>query len=347
VPAAAPRHPCGQRLIMFNNIYIEEQVAAHPRSRAICERFPQATQISCERYGEVFNPKSQDFRLQKRNPSLILAHKHNGRLLETPEGYGIGGSNNYYFSHMLNCLYDCRYCFLQGMYRSANYVLYVNYEDFTKDIDATLAQANNEPCWFFSGYDCDSLVLEPVSGFAEHFLPFFAERPAAHIELRTKSTQIRSLLKQPAIPNAVIAFSFTPAEVHAALEHKVPTIERRIEAMQKLQHAGWPVGLRFDPMIYHPDYQQQYTRLFAQLFGPLDTTRLHSVSLGPFRLPRTYFRNIVRLYPDEALFAGNFTETAGMISYPQSLEREMTDFCTGELLQHVPEAALFPCGLAA
>ena len=248
---------------------------------------------------------------------------------------------------MLNCLYDCRYCFLQGMYRSANYVLYVNYEDFTGDIDTVLAQADNEPCWFFSGYDCDSLVLEPVSGFAEHFLPFFAERPAAHIELRTKSTQIRSLLRQPAIPNAVIAFSFTPAEVHAALEHKVPTIERRVEAMQKLQHAGWPVGLRFDPMIYHPDYQQQYTRLFAQLFGPLDTTRLHSVSLGPFRLPRTYFRNIVRLYPDEALFAGNLTETAGMISYPQSLERDMTDFCTGELLKHVPESALFPCGLAA
>ena len=46
---------------------------------------------------------------------------------------------------MLNCLYDCRYCFLQGMYRSANYVLYVNYEDFTKDIDTLLEQADNEP----------------------------------------------------------------------------------------------------------------------------------------------------------------------------------------------------------
>ena len=332
---------------MFSNLYIEEQVAAHPRTRAICKRFPQATQISCERYGEVFNPKSQDFRLQKRRPSLILAHKHDGRVLETPEGYGIGGTKNYYFSHMLNCLYDCRYCFLQGMYRSANYVLYVNYEDFTRDIDTLLEQANNEPCWFFSGYDCDSLVLEPGSGFAEHFLPLFAERPAAHIELRTKSTQIRSLLKQPPVPNAVIAFSFTPAEIHAVLEHKVPTIERRIEAMQKLQQAGWLLGLRFDPLICHPDYRQQYSRLFEQVCRPLDTSRLHSVSLGPFRLPRTYFRNIVRLYPDEALFAGNLTETAGMISYPQSLERDMTDFCTGELLKHVPESALFPCGLAA
>ncbi|MCK5382649.1 MAG: DNA photolyase, partial [Gammaproteobacteria bacterium] len=254
---------------------------------------------------------------------------------------------NYYFSHMLNCLYDCRYCFLQGMYRSAHYVLYVNYEDFGKDIGTALEQSNNEPCWFFSGYDCDSLVLEPVSGFVEDFLPFFAERPAAHIELRTKSTQIRSLLKHPPIPNAVVAFSFTPAEMHAALEHKVPTIERRVEAMLKLQQAGWLIGLRFDPLIYEDNYQQQYASLFEQVCSPLDTGQLHSVSLGPFRLPRTYFKNIVRLYPDEALFAGNFTETGGMVSYPESLEHEMTDFCTRELLKHVPGTALFPCRLAA
>ena len=28
---------------------------------------------------------------------------------------------DWYFSHMLNCLYDCRYCFLQGMSRNHCY----------------------------------------------------------------------------------------------------------------------------------------------------------------------------------------------------------------------------------
>ena len=331
---------------MFTTIYIEAQVADHPRTREICARFPQATQVHCERYGEVFNPKAQDFRLQKRKPALILAHKHDRHVLEAPAGYGIGGRHNYYFSHMLNCLYDCRYCFLQGMYRSAHYVLYVNYEDFGKGMDAILGNTD-EPCWFFSGYDCDSLALEPVSAFVQHFLPFFAKRPAAHLELRTKSTQIRSLLKHDPVANAVVAFSFTPAEIHASLEHRVPTVERRLEAMQTLQQAGWQLGLRFDPLIYQHDYRQQYTRLFEQIFSQLDGGQLHSVSLGPFRLPRTYFKNIVRLYPDEPLFAGSFAQTGGMISYPQPLENEMTGFCTRELRKHVPEAVLFPCTLAA
>ena len=33
---------------------------------------------------------------------------------------------------MYNCLFDCRYCFLQGMYNSSNFVIFVNYEDFFK-----------------------------------------------------------------------------------------------------------------------------------------------------------------------------------------------------------------------
>jgi spore photoproduct lyase len=131
---------------VFNIIYIEKQVADHPRTQDICARFPDATRVECDRYGEVFNPNSQDFRLQKRKPSLILAHKHKGRVLEAPGGYGLGSHRNWYFSHMLNCLYDCRYCFLQGMYRSAHYVLHVNYEDFGTDIDTILAAADGEPC---------------------------------------------------------------------------------------------------------------------------------------------------------------------------------------------------------
>lgn len=332
---------------MISTIYIEEQIYDHPRTRMICKRFPRAAQVLCRRYGEVFNPGAQDFRLQKRRPSLILARKHARRVLPTPIGYGIGGSNNHYFSHMLNCLYDCRYCFLQGMYRSAHYVLFVNYEEFCADMDERLSQADGEPVWFYSGYDCDSLALEPVSSFLGHFLPWFAVRPHAHLELRTKSTQIRRLLQAEPLPNLVVAFSFTPEEMHLELEHKVPDNERRLAAMQHLQAAGWPLGLRFDPLLYHPDFRNRYRRLFRWLFSRLDATRLHSVSLGTLRLPHDYFRKIVRLYPDEPLFAGSFSCRNGMVSYPAGVESELVDFCTEELLQYVPESLLFPCSRAA
>ena len=134
---------------MLETIYVEDAVASHPRAQSILARFPKAAVIPVIRYGEVFNRNHQSFRLQKRKPSLILAEKQGNRVLPAPGGYGIGSAQNFYFSHVLNCLYDCRYCFLQGMYRSAHYVWFVNYEDFQDAITSTASAHPDEDVYFF------------------------------------------------------------------------------------------------------------------------------------------------------------------------------------------------------
>ncbi len=328
---------------MIDSIYIEDSILQHPRVKSICARFPKARQISCERYGEVFNPKAQNFRLQKQRPALILAEKYKNFALPAPAGYGIGVTKNYYFSHMLNCLYDCRYCFLQGMYQSANYVLFVNYEDYQDEIRQISRQHADEVVHFFSGYDCDSLALEPVTGFAEHFLPFFEELPNAWLELRTKSTQIRSLLQQTPNPRCVVAFSLAPDEIAAKVEHKAPSMERRLDALCKLQEQGWPLGLRFDPLIYQSGYERQYRQLFEQVFSKIRLESLHSVSLGVFRLPEKYFKKIHKLYPQEKLFASPLQTKQGMTSYRVDLEQEMMQTCSQLLLKYIPQEKFFPC----
>ncbi len=332
---------------MIETIYIERGIIEHTRTQEVCARFPRAQRIVCDRYGEIFNLRRQNFRLQKSNPALIIATKHAGHVLKVPQGYGVGGEHNYYFSHMLNCLYDCRYCFLQGMFRSAHYVLFVNYEDFEQAMDNTLTRHDDHVCWFFSGYDCDSLVLEPVTGFVQHILTFFAARPQAWLELRTKSTQIRSLLNNAPLNNVVIAFSFTPQAISASLEHKTPSVSKRIDAMCRLQAAGWKVGLRFDPLIYADEYKTQYQELFVNIFSRLQASNLHSVSLGAFRLPPDYHRNIVKLYPDEPLFAGPLLEHSGMVSYSTELEHAMLEFCTAELMKYIDPDIFYPCTQAA
>jgi spore photoproduct lyase len=328
---------------MIETIYIEENIVQHPRVIEIMTRFPQARKIICGRYGEVFNPKAQNFRLQKQKPALILAEKYKNFTMPVPLGYGIGASRNFYFSHMLNCLYDCRYCFLQGMYQSANYVLFINYEDFQDEIKQRCAETPTEAVHFFSGYDCDSLALEPVTGCAEQFLPIFEAIPNAWLELRTKSTQVRSLLSREAFPRCIVAFSLNPDEIATKVEAKAPSLERRLDALLKLQAHGWQIGLRFDPMIYQLGYQQQYQHLFEQVFSVIKLESLHSVSLGAFRLPEKYFKKVHKLFPDEKLFVSPLENNQGMISYKEALEQEMTNFCTEKLLRYIPKELFFPC----
>jgi spore photoproduct lyase len=327
-------------------IYVEEEILNHPRALQIQERFPDAEVVPCSRYGEIFNRRAQHFRLQKRRPSLILAKKHRNFVHEAPEGFGIEGTRSLVFSHMHNCIYDCRYCFLQGLYRSAHYVVFVNYEDFQWALEEKIRGAGTETLWFYSGYECDSLALEPVTRFAASFVPFFARFPQAFLELRTKSTQIKSLLDLEALPNVVVAFSFTPEEIQASVEHLTPSVDRRIRAMERLQERGWRLGLRFDPLIYHEDFRAQYRRLYGQVFDAVRPQSLHSVSLGPFRLPPDYFRTAARLYPDDPLLAGPFEEEGSSVGYRRDLEEEMVGFCREELLRHVPGEIFFP-GLSA
>ncbi len=328
---------------MVDSIYIESAVASQARTQDIARRYPKATLIEIERYGEVFNSHSQNFRIQKQNPSLILAAKQNKKVMPTPAQYETGGGAHYYFSHMLNCVYDCRYCFLQGMLRSASYLVFVNYDDFLDEIREIAEQHKDEakPTWFFSGYDCDSLAYEPVTGFAEHFVPAFKDIPNAVLELRTKSTQVRSLLKQTAQDNVVVAYSLSPKRVAQEVELGAPSLAKRIEALAKLQEHGWRIGLRFDPIIWHQDYLADYAEMIEGVFSQLDAERIDSLTIGGFRLPKGFYKTMHKLHPDHWLFSAGLSEQEGMVTYSSEIESQVLT-SVGELCEpHISVDKIF------
>ena len=213
-------------------------------------------------HGEIFNRNNQSFRIQKSKPALILATKKNKKVLPVPKGLEIG-EPSYYFSHMLNCLYDCRYCFLQGMFKSANYIIFVNYEDFHEEI-IQKADKNGGRAFFFSGYDCDSLAMEPITDFVKSFLPVFEKLQNSTLELRTKSTQIRSLLEITPLNNVICSFSLNPQEIIERFEKKTPSLESRLNSILKLSSAGWRIGLRFDPVIATNNFRKIYESCFRK-----------------------------------------------------------------------------------
>jgi len=328
---------------MIDTIYYENSISEHERTKEIMKRFPKAFSIPCENHKEIFNPKGQNFRLQKKKPSLILAEKKDNFALPIPETYGIGGKYNFYFSHMLNCLYDCRYCFLQGMYPSSHYLLFINYEDFLSDIQNKTNQHPGRPTWFFSGYDCDSLALDSISAFLESFIPFFQKETNAHLELRTKSVNIKPLLRYEPLENVVAAFSFTPKELSIQLEHGVPSVESRIQAIKKITDAGWQVGLRIDPLIDCHDFDQRYKILFEDIFSTIPVEKIHSVSIGAFRMPVNFFKKIEKLYPEEKLFTGSLEKRGSSISYSLEIEQKKKETCKNLLLEHIPREKIFDC----
>ena len=102
----------------INTVYVENDIKNNTNTLNILQRIEFNEIIYCNKHTEVFNPKNQNFRIQKLQPSLILAKKHKNFILKVPKTFSIGFKKNYYFSHMLNCLYYCciafcKVCFIQ------------------------------------------------------------------------------------------------------------------------------------------------------------------------------------------------------------------------------------------
>ena len=330
---------------MINTIYIEKKIRYHDRTLSIISKFKKPRIIYIDKYTEIFNKKNQNFRLQKSDPSLILAYKHDNFVLNAPKGFGIGSTKNFYFSHMYNCIYDCRYCFLQGMYSSANYVIFVNFEDFDISIKKTIEKNVNSKLTFFSGYDCDSLALENVTGFAKHILSIFRKYPQIEIEFRTKSIQKEPFLSVKPMPNVILAYSLMPELMSNSLDNKAPSISKRIRVISELASKGWKIGLRFDPLIYGENWKELYQELLENIYNNVFLDNLHSVSFGSLRFPKRMFKDIFKLYPNEPLFTSPLSLNNKMISYDIEIEEEMTSFCKNLSLKYINEDQIFKCSI--
>ena len=362
-------------------IYLEQSVRHHPRAAAIIKRFNNPCIIECDNYREIFNPKRNNFRLQKNHPALIIARKEKDWVQHSP--YGIGGKHNFYFSHMLNCMYDCSYCFLQAMYSSAHYVIFINYEDFFTAIEKQVQQvqqskggekrviknktrqenggngkeanesgtngkgaeqekAKSEECFFFSGYDCDSLAYEPTSKFVAEALPFFAKQPNAWLELRTKSLQVKTLLQQTAIPNCIVAFSMAPDAVARQYEKGTPTPSKRLLAMKKLVQRDWKIGARLDPLIWHDKWQESYSELIEQLAAAVPNKAMHSITLGTLRFPRSMAATMSRHYPTAPFLVNKMITTDSALQMQKAAHDEMIELCRSRLSQNYDDAKIIP-----
>lgn len=248
---------------------------------------------------------------------------------------------SFYFSPLYNCLFDCSYCFLQGFFRSAHLLLFVNFEEYFHQIEERVKENSKETIFFFSGYECDSLGCEHISSFLREFLPFFEKKKESFFELRTKSNQIAPLINRQPIEHCIIAFSLTPSCIAKAFEKRAPSLEQRIQAMRDLQQTGWKIALRFDPLIYYQGFEEGYEELFSTLFSTIDAGEVHSATIGSLRYPKDVYKNMRRLDLSPELLAPLFENEEKIFGYTKEIKEKLFSFCEEKLSLFLPKEKIF------
>lgn len=292
---------------MFNNIYIEKDILDLPYTKSILKRFKNNNQIIINEYTDIWGKVKKPYLQKRDNLNLFLARKKGQLIKEAPDAYGLGGDKHYYFIHAYNCIYECEYCYLQGYFNSPDIVLFVNHNEIIEQMAEIIK--TNPDCWFHAGEFSDSLALTNLTGELEEYFNFFHKHKNAKLELRSKSTNISSLLKLEPSPNIIISFSISSDASSKQFDHKCPISSKRIDAIKKLINHGHRVGIHFDPIIYTKDFELEYSEIIQKLTEVVPNNQLEYISIGVVRFTKESLHQFEYNYPESQIFQQEFIKS--------------------------------------
>ena len=325
----------------FSVVYVEEAALSLPRTRQILAKLPGAEVIRCRDYREVFNRPHQSPALQKHAQALILAVSDRPRLYPgAPVCQDFGNERFYYTSDVMNCVFDCEYCYLQGMYPSGHVVVFVNPEDTFRELDTILCDGDPRGVYVCISYDTDLLALEPLLGFVAEWITYAENHPTLTLELRTKAASAAVLRALPVSSRLILALTLSPEPVIRAMEHHTPSLSARLALAREAMDLGWKVRLCFDPMLAVYDAVTVYSAMFDEVFSALPPERVWDVSVGLFRISREYLKEMRNRRPCKVTYYP-YELSEGVYRYPKAVGEPLIALAVERLAQVIPRERIF------
>ena len=322
-------------------MYVEADLTDHPTVQEFQNRF-HLDPIILSDFQEIWGRYKKPY-LQKRDKLNIFFAKKKGQLIkETPDAYGLGRGKHFYHIHAYNCIYECEYCYLQGYFHTPDLVLFLNHEDIINEMTTALT---GEPVWFHAGEFSDSLALSHLTKELGYYHRFCEKHPEAFIELRTKSANIKELMKLSPLPNLITSFSLSPESIAESIDRKTPSIKSRIEAMRRLQEGGFQIALHLDPIIYDENFKIRYEELITELLKAGLLEKISYISLGVVRFTSDVHKEVKRNYPDSIIHHEKMVESFDhKIRYQKPMRQWMLGTVKEILLQtQVPAEKIYFC----
>ncbi len=323
----------------FSHIYVEKEVMEFSRTRQILEKFPDAVIVEIDHYKDVFCRNRQNYVMQHKAQNMIIAAKHGDLIYKgAPVCQSFGNEYFYYTSCMMNCIYDCEYCYLKGMYPSGNMVVFVNIEDIFRRVEEILKV---HPVYLCVSYDTDIMAMEQITGYTAEWIEFARKHENLKIEIRTKCANLTLLDKICPPKNVIFAFTLSPDAVISEYEHGTPPFSSRMLCVKKAVRNGFQVRLCFDPVIYCGDWKMHYKNMLTTVLDEVNPEKIVDVSVGSFRVSQDYLKKMRKNQPYSSVVQFPYENEKGVYHYPKELMEEMEMYMVTELTKQIPEEKIF------
>ncbi|WP_339004927.1 spore photoproduct lyase [Fusobacterium polymorphum] len=318
----------------FSHIYVEKKILNNKNTLEILSKFKDAKIIEIDNYKEVFSSNNQDFHLQKLGQKLILASNKPNMIYEgAVVCESFENDNFYYTSSIINCIYDCEYCYLQGVYSSGNIVIFVDIENVFEEVEELYNKLKT--LYLCVSYDTDLLAIESICGFSEKWYYFIENKKDLKIELRTKSGNIDKFLNLKPLDNFIIAFTLSPENIALRNEKYTASFKNRVRAIKELQEKGWKVRICIDPLIYSDNFEKNYSQMIEYLFNEIDKEKVIDISIGVFRISKEYLKKMRNQNQNSEILYYPFECIDGVYTYSDKTKSYMINFIKEQFLKYI------------
>ena len=209
------------------------------------------------------------------------------------------------------CHFRCAYCNLGHIAE-----LYVNLEDWVEEIEKSFGKMVKSPAQSLFQWDngSDIVCWEPEYGGSKLLIDLFARQPDKYLELYVgKSDHVDFLLDYDHRGHTTCCWSLSHETQSREVELRSASMEARLRSARKCQEAGYPVRIRFSPMVPTTGWEKDIRHMVQRLFEEI---RPEVITIEPLR-----FYTYKQLCADFAPGVIDAEFLAGMKSLPETAQQ--------------------------
>ena len=254
-------------MFMPKEILYEENITNYKLGQELLEKYKDVPQMIIENHNNIPEMRCRgncDFTDMKKDLIIGIRKTHkfvpNHKTSDFLVPYTSSG-----------CTAMCMYCYLVCNYNKCSYLrLFVNREEMLNKIIKTSNQSEKE-LTFEIGSNSDLILENTITNNLEWTIPNFANNNRGYLTFPTKFDMVEPILNLDHKGRVIVRMSVNPENIIRRVEFGTSDLENRVKAINKLQEAGYKVGILIAPIIFVDNWKEEYENLLIFLKENLST----------------------------------------------------------------------------
>ena len=313
-------------------LYCEGNIENYTLGKELLEKYKDVPIIEIDNHNnieEMRKKQNSEFPDMKRN--LIIGVRKTHKFVENHK------TSDYLVPYTSSgCTAMCMYCYLVCNYNKCAYLrLFVNREEMLDKIIKT-AQKSEKKLTFEIGSNSDLILENTITNNLVWTIENFANTEKGKLTLPTKFNMVDDILTLKHNRKVIIRMSVNPEEIINKVEFGTSRLAQRVEAINKLVEADYPVGILIAPVILVENWKELYSNLIKYLYDNLSEKVKKEVFFEIIFMTYSYvhnainreaFPNVINLF-DKDIMTGR---GKGKYMYKEYIRKEGEEFLRNEM----------------